>query len=343
MTNIKDVAKAAKVSVGTVSRAFNGYQDIKEETRDRILSIAKEMNYVPNKSAVDLVRGTKPTIGLVLHKLGEQNIFDEFGLRIISGVYNRARAFGYDINFFTIDAIKEQNLSFNDFLRYHNLVGTIIHGLDLEDPYLDSLASSNEPTVLIDKTISASKKMGTVTTDNFVACYDVARRLVSLGHTKILFIAGSDKAEVSKIRENGFYSYFTDSNVETKDIKLIRCDFNEWQTYGIVHELFSVNQEYTAIFASSDLMALGAYRALSDLGYKIGDDISIIGFDGLSAMRYTRPALSTVEQDFYKMGESSVDLLLKLEDDTATMNNILIPYNIKITSSCVKNRKLEVE
>lgn len=342
MSNIKDVAKAANVSVGTVSRAFNGYQDIKDETRDRILAIAKEMNYLPNKAAVDLVRGKKPAIGLFLHRMEERGIFDEFGLRIISGVYNRAYEKGYDINFFTIDAIKEQNLNYVDFLRYHNLVGAIIHGLDCQDPYLKTVNETNEATVLIDNSMSDGKMIGTVTTDNFEASYQVAERLHQLGHQRILFIAGSKQAEVSKFREQGFYAYFEGVEDDMIDVKKIRCDFNEWQTYGVVHEMFTVNQPYSAIFACSDLMALGAYRALCDLGYTIGQDISIIGFDGVSAMRYTRPTLSTVEQDFYKMGFKSVDLLLDIKDDKVTHKDVTIPFMIRMTSSCMKPKDLEV-
>lgn len=338
MSNIKDVAKAANVSVGTVSRAFNGYPDIKEETRQRVLEIAKELNYIPNKAAVDLVRGPKPTIGLFLYQMEERGVFDEFGLRIISGVYNQARKKGFDISFFTIDVMRDQALSYADFLRYHNLVGAIIHGLDCKDPYLKIVEQSKKPTVLIDKTVSSGAMVGTVTTDNFDAAYRVAEKLDQLGHRNILFIAGSKHAEVSTLREDGFYAYFEDLDMDFYTIKKIRCDFNEWQTYGMIHEMFTIEQPYTAIFASSDLMALGAYRALCDLGFEIGKDISIIGFDGVTCMKYTRPTLSTVEQDFYKMGTKSVDLLLEIKNGTVQEQNINIPYAIKMTASCIESK-----
>lgn len=342
MANIKDVAKAANVSVGTVSRAFNGYQDIKQETRERVLAVARELDYLPNKAAVDLVRGKKPTIGLFLHQLEERSSFDEFGLRIIAGVYDRSYQRGYDISFFTIDAIKEQNLCYVDFLKYHNLVGVIIHGLDNQDPYLNVVRDADEATVLIDNFITDSNMIRTVTTDNFEASFQVAQRLSHLGHRKILFIAGSKQAGVSNTREQGFCAYFEGVENDMVEITKIRCDFNEWQTYGVVHEMFAVEQRYTAIFACSDLMALGAYRALSDLGYTIGEDISIIGFDGVSAMRYTRPTLSTVEQNFYQMGIKSVDLLLDIKQNHVSLKDVTVPFVVRMTSSCMKPADLDV-
>jgi len=311
IATIKDVAKLANVSVSAVSKAFNSYNEISEPTKERIFAAAKELEYIPNKSAVDLSRGKRPYLGLIVNDLNSNAVCDEYIFRLLSGTHERANELGQEIIIFTAPQIKKLNKSYVDFCKHHTLVGAIVHGLDADDPYLTALLESPIPCVLIDIQ-KTGDSTAFVTTNNFEASKEVVDLFVLKGHKSICHIAGGATSFVTEERKNGFLQAAESHNIASENIFVIQGDFREETAYLNTKELLKAKKDITAIFAASDIMALGASRAINELGFKIGKDIALVGFDGFKAMEYTSPPIATVFQDFHAMGRIAVDTLLKI-------------------------------
>lgn len=327
MATIKDVAKKAGLSVGTVSKVFNGYSEIPNSTKEKVFQVAKDLDYVPRKSAVELSKKEKMYIGLIVENLSFQYANDEYLFKLLAGVHKRVEELGYELIIYTTKQIRKQNFSYINFCKYHNLVGAIIHGLEVGDPLLKELSSSSIPCVLIDINLEG-KNTASITTDNEKAAEEVFDILFSNGHKKICHIVGSHGAEVSNIRKRGFINGAKKNNYDTDDIIFIDGEFNEKVSYKNVKKMMRNHKDITAIFASSDIMALGALKALNELGYKVGEDFTLIGFDGLSTLQYVTPPITTVKQNFEKIGRVAVDTLIRINNKRKVNNKYYVDYKI---------------
>ena len=306
MASIKDVAKLAGVSISTVSKAYNNYSEVSESTKARIAQAAKSLGYIPNKTAVELSQGQRKYVGLIV----KNSIQDEF-LRMISGVHSTTERYGYELVIYTTQHIKSRNMSYVDFCRYHSLMGTIVSGLDKDDPYLHELIASETPSVLVDIELHG-KNTASVATDNISASYQVFELLYSQGHRHILHVTGSMSVEVANKRKDGFVAAAKAYNLPLNQLSYVDGQWEEEPTYQRVKEALDTNPAITAIFAASDTMALGAMNAIKDAGYTLGKNFTLIGFDGISILRYTSPPLATVVQRLVRIGELACETLFKI-------------------------------
>ncbi|MCL2608499.1 MAG: LacI family transcriptional regulator [Treponema sp.] len=310
-SNIKDVAERAGVSISTVSKVLNNYREIPEATRNRVFRAVKGLGYVPNKSARELSSGSRQYVGLIVSSLNSWSARDEHTLRILSGVHEKCSEEGYDLVLYTTEQIKSRNMSFVDFCRYNSLCGTIVHGLDAGDSRLGELLESPIPCVLIDTECDGANT-AFVTTDNFRAASAVADLFARNGGGKICHVTGSPAAGITARRRAGFLSGAKNGGIPEEDIIETPGLFNMDVAYWNIRETIARNGDLTAVFASSDLMALGVFRALKELGLAVGKNFSLVGFDGLTALEYTDPPIASVIQDFYGMGRLAVETLLKI-------------------------------
>lgn len=306
MATIKDVAKMAGVSISTVSKAYNNYSEVSDTTKQRIAQVAKTLGYIPNKTAVELSQGQRKYVGLIV----KNSIQDEF-LRMISGVHSTTETYGYELVIYTTQHIKSKNMSYVDFCRYHSLVGAIVSGLDKDDPYLHELTESETPCVLVDIELHG-KNTAYVSTDNLSASYQVFELLYAHGHRHICHVTGSMSAEVAHKRKDGFVSAAKDNNLPLNQLTFVDGDWSETTAYQATQTVLHAHPEITAVYAASDTMALGAMTAIRQAGYTIGQDFSLIGFDGISILRYTSPPLATVAQGLVGIGEVACQTLFKI-------------------------------
>jgi len=309
MITIKDVAKAAGVNISTVSKAFNNYNVISDATKEKIFKAAKELGYIPSKSAAELSRGIQPYLGLIVNKLNTDSAKDEYIFRIVSGVQERSSELEMDLTLFTTAQIKKNGYNYIEFCKRHRLLGAIVHGLDKSDSYLTELLESPLPCVLIDLE-HESPTSAFISTDNVKAAEDVVELMYNKGKRKLCHILGSPDADVTLQRQAGFLN--AAARLGLTDIVVIPGEFNEYVAYENMKKTLEHHRDIQGIFASSDLMALGARRAITEAGLIIGKDVSLIGFDGLTALEYTSPAIATVRQDFHAMGRLAVDTLVSI-------------------------------
>jgi len=326
MINIKDVAKLAGVNISTVSKAFNNYKGISEATKERIFTAAKTLGYIPSKSAVELSRGAQPYLGLIINNLNTNSAKDEYIFRIVSGVQERSSELDMDLTLFTATQIKMKDYNYVNFCKRHRLMGVIVHGLDMNDPDLDDLVKSSLPCVLIDME-HESATTAFISTDNTQAAEDVVHLMYNKGARKLCHIMGNLNADVTQRRKEGFLNATRRLDIEQNAI-IIPGEFNEHLAYINLKKTLEVHSDIQGVFASSDLMALGAMRAIKEAGLILGKDIALVGFDGLTALEYTSPSIATVRQNFHSMGSMAVDTLIRISKGKSFQSRNYVPYDL---------------
>jgi len=327
MITIKDVARLAEVNISMVSKAFNNYSGISEATKEKIFKAASHLGYIPSKSAVELSRGVQPYLGLIVNNLNTHSAKDEYIFRIVSGVQERASELDMDLTLFTTTQIKKKAYSYVDFCKYHRLLGAIVHGLDIADPYLAELLESPLSCVLIDIE-HQSPRAAFISTDNVSAAEEVVLLMYKKGRRKLCHILGTPDADVTQRRKEGFLKAASRLGYASENIILVPGEFNEDRAYANMKKTLESHRDIQGVFASSDLMALGAMRAIKEAGLKIGENISLVGFDGLTALEYTSPSIATVWQDFHNMGRMAVDTLIAISKGEEFQARNYVPFEL---------------
>lgn len=330
MVTIRDVAKEAQVSIGTVSRAFNGYRDINEETKVKIFQVAKKLGYAPNVNARSISSKKTNNMGLIISGFLESDRRDSFVLMLLQGIYRYANEHSVEVALYTTDAEKQQKKTYERFCAEHSIFGAILSGVATNDPYFHELVKSGMPCVLIDIYIKG-EGLGCVSVDNIQAADDIAQYLMDCGHRDIVVVQGKKEAEVTTCRIAGIYTAFKRNGLELTRERILTCNYSESQAYREVRKYIEENGKNagTAFLCLSDIMALGTMKAIHDLGYEIPDDFSVTGFDGIPIAEYTTPGLTTIEQDVAGMGYSAAALLQELRKKPDQSKRVYVPYRLQ--------------
>lgn len=297
---IKDLAKAANLSITTVSRALNGYDDVSEKTRMRVKALAAEMNYAPDANARSLGGKTSKTIAMIVSEL-QPTDDSGFTFSIISGIYNACLVYDLDFIFLATSTVKQEELSYIQLCRQKNVDGVVVLGLTSDDPYYREVLNSEIPCVLIDISVETSKVVH-VSVDNEKAAFDAVNYLIDNNHREIAILKGKANAFVSNDRYNGYLRALEANNIELNKNYTRYGEFDTDIAYQETTEMLKHNEKITAVFCASDLMAIGCIRAINDLGMKVPEDISVMGFDGIVAARYAYGGITTVKQNPFHMG-----------------------------------------
>ncbi|RKD32740.1 LacI family DNA-binding transcriptional regulator [Thermohalobacter berrensis] len=327
---IKDVAKKAGVSVSTVSRAFNGYSDINKETRERIFKIAEEIGYVPSILARGMRAEKANRIGIAIEDYDENEPTYSFTYRILVGFMEYASERGYEVVFLP-NLSKYQESRLVQILKDYHLDGVFLVGLKLSDEFYKQALRGEFPCVLFDIPIKRGK-IGFVGTDSIKGASLAIEHFVKNGHKKIAFINGHENAYVSLQRLDGYYLSLMKNDITIDKTLIYFGDFTEESGKEGVRELFNRHRDISAIFAASDLMAIGAIKELKKMGKRIPDDVEIIGFDDLDLSAYITPKLSTIRQNSYKIGVSAATLLINLINGQ-NINQIILEPELVLRQS----------
>ncbi|MFZ5354258.1 MAG: LacI family DNA-binding transcriptional regulator [Bacillota bacterium] len=333
MANIKDVARAVGLSITTVSRALNGYSDVNKDTRERIIKAAKDMNYTPSRTAQRLVKKTSNTLAIIVSDISPDGSYIVHN--ILTGFYNYAESINYEVVLFTTNTSRQKKKSYYQFCREHGIEGAVVCGISTDDQYFAELMNSDIPCVLIDIP-AKGEKTGSVSIDNESASQEAVEFLIKNNHRNIAIMNGSMDALVSHERLNGYLNALEKHGIKKKDDYILYGDFIEDKAYQAAKSALKHNAEITAVFCSSDLMAIGVIKAARELGRKLPEDLSIVGFDDISLARYVTPALTTIRQDMVAFGEESGRLLQALIKGEKCERKKLLPYELIIRESVAK-------
>lgn len=311
---IKDIAKICNVSTSTVSRAMNGDSGINKQTRERILDVIKEHNFVPNNSARNLKMIESDTIALLIK--GMDNPFFQGMLHIFETELSKAK---YS---FIIHAVGEDQDEVNvalELTKEKKLKGIIFLGGVLSATE-EKLHMLNIPCVVCTGAVPVGDEKPlcpTVSIDDIKEGYSVVDYLIKCGHKRIAIITSKlQDNSVGKLRLEGYKMALKDNGIPY-DEKLVRYMDPELREYSMANGYFVTKKlledkvDFTALFAISDVTAFGAYKAISEAGKRIPDDYSVVGFDGLDMTSYFTPALTTLKQPNVDMVKASIEQLMK--------------------------------
>lgn len=309
---IKDVAKSCGVSVSTVSRVLNNRPDVSEEARLAVLSAVEELNYIPNNSARYLVRTRSDTVGMVV-----RGISNPFFSGIIKAVERCVDAAGYTLVMQQIDDRADEIQHAAVMEREKKLCGIIFLG-GRSDYSPEDMAALNVPYVFCTYTNSfgslGDRSYSSVCIEDEETAYRAVSKLIELGHTKIAaLIASKHDRAISELRYLGYVRALREHGIEPSDSLVAEAgSFDISPAYGAMTQLIASGAEFTAVFAATDMMAIAALKALSEVERYVPYDCSVVGIDGLELSGYLLPTLSTYVQPAARMGEEAAEILLGL-------------------------------
>ncbi|MGM0500306.1 MAG: LacI family DNA-binding transcriptional regulator [Bacillota bacterium] len=309
MLTIKDIAKKADVSVATVSKVMNGYDDIGEVTKAKVLKIIKENNYRPNANAQSLRTNKSFLVGLFFKDHQDSGVKHPFFRGIISGLEERLLENNYDMILFS--ANWEDQFSYLEKCQFRNVDGAILMGVPKDDPKLPELLNAKIPSVFIDLDIS-DDKASYIISDNEKGAREAVRHLAELGHQKIAVIEGEEITIPTQKRLAGYKSEMKAQNLEIRDEWIIQGRFSVDGGVKAMEEILKLDDRPTAIFCMGDEIAVGAMQTIKEAGLKVPDDFSIVGFDDIEISQYLNPALTTIRQQKAEMGIEAANMVLKM-------------------------------
>ena len=312
MVTIKDVAKKAGVSPSTVSRVLNGNASVRDSTRQRVLKTIKLLDYRPNFLAQGLKEGKTKTIGLII-----PNIRNPIYPMVVRGVEDAAKKHGYTVILCNTDEDTEVEKDYIEKLRKRWVDGLIIAPAAKEVEHLAELQEEGFPMVLVIRNLDFPANA--VITDNFQAAYEAVSFLIKTGYKRIAIIKGNQQLILYRERFNGYKQALLDANLPIEE-KLITGDDSDsiqWSLdgYNAINSLITQKVKFDAVFATTDLRAIGAIRAIKDHNLRVPEDISVMGVDNLEFSSLIDPPLSTVSQPLYDMGARAVNKLLQFIDN----------------------------
>lgn len=333
--SIRDVAREVGVSITTVSRALNGYSDVSEKTKKKILEAVQRLDYAPDANARSMGGKAEPTIALLTSELKEK---DENGFvyGMINGLFQQCSALGCEFMLLVTNVVKQEKLSFMQLCKKKNLSGVVVTGLRTGDPYYKEVMNSDIPCALID--IKASGKYQcNITIDNVKASQKAVEYLIGLGHKKIGMINGQKIAEVSGERYSGYVTALLNAKIPLHLEYMRYGDFVEDTALEQTKKLMEKHPEITALFCASDVMAIGAIRALEEMGLRVPEDVSVLGFDDIPIAKHVYNGITTVRQFPIEMGRAGGEAVYRMLNGEHVESELQLPYELVVrgtTAEC---------
>ncbi len=333
MTTIKDVARVLNISITTVSRALDGYDDVADETRELVIRTAHEMGYTPNRAARQLRRQRAETIGYIL-PTDKPQFADAFYSEFIAGLGDVAAANNFDllVSAAPPDSLAEKAL-YQRWVQGRKVDGMIVNRTRLQDWRLQYLAEQKFPMVALERSLLPLEFIG-VETDIAQGYLDLIGHLASQGHSRIAYIGASPDLKIDHDRYNGYRSGLEAAAIAPDPTLVTRADLTPEGGYQAAIRLLERATPPTAIVCINDLTAIGAMHTAHERGLKVGRDIAIAGFDGVADSAHTQPPLTTLDQPVYTIAGQLVSMLLKLINGEALEDRqVRIKPNLLIRAS----------
>lgn len=319
MVSIRDVAKQAGVAISTVSKVLNHYPNVSEETRRKVNEAIARLGFVPNSIASALSSKKTGRLALVLDVNRHVQTVDEIPMQYIIGAINKAKEMGMDI--ITVFFTMIQEMDVEETIRYfqsQSIEGLIICGLSKQDTMLRRLVKGGKFKVVLIDAPGVAENTSSIHIDNTKAQYEVAKKFIlESGSKSILYIAGKKNGYVSEERMLGMKQLSEELGIT---IFSRSGNFSELEARKITMK-YAVRKD--AIICASDLMAIGAMKALIDMDiYR-----PVCGFDGISLMGYAGKQMHTVKQDFQQIAASAVEELARLMEG-GSGQEIILPHKL---------------
>jgi len=330
-----DIAHLAGVSQSTVSRALRDSPLVNPETREKIKAIAKELNYKVDKNASNLRSQHSETIALLLFEdpTSDDSQINPFFLSMLGSITRACGDNGYDLLVSFQKLEEDWQAEYEDS---HKADGLILLGYGDYTDYEEKLLQmvENGTHFVLWGAVQEGQPGVSIGCDNFKGGYDVTKHLISQGRQQIAFLGGaSNRSPEFFDRYKGSCHAIEEAGLTVNTSLQVDAITTEQSGYAAALQLLAMQKKFDAIFCASDLIAVGAMKALRERGLNIPQDVAVVGYDNIPLSNFTRPALTTVEQDTKLAGKILVETLIKLIGNQ-NAESTLLPAKLILRESC---------
>ena len=321
MVSMKNIAQRCGVSVATVSKALNGQPDIGEETRARICAVAEEMGYMTNSAARALKTNRTYNLGVLFVDERRSGLGHEYFSSMLESFKVEAENHGYDITFINHN-VGGRNTSYLQHCLYRGVDGVIIACVDFHDPRVRELVDSSLPVVTIDHVFNNRLA---VVSDNVSGVEELVHYVYKKGHRKIAFLHG-ERTTVTQNRLTGFYRACEELGLQIPEEYVRECVYHDPDRCAQeTRKLLELPDRPTCILFPDDFSYIGGLNVLNELGLRVPEDISAVGYDGIHLAKVMR--LTTYSQNTLDLGRVAAEKLISLIEHpkTTLVDRIMIP------------------
>lgn len=330
MSNMKQIAAKARVSLGTVSHVLNNTANVRDRLRQRVLDAVAELEYQPSELARGLRREKTNMIGMII-----PDITNPFFPGVVRGAEDVAFANGYRLVLCNTDNDHSKEIVHLTSLRTYRPAGLIVIPSTLSElsAQTESYRKAGTSVVCVDR-MPIHWKGDTVTVSNEDGAYRATRHLIELGHRRLATIAGPLHLTNAQQRLAGFKRAVREAGLTVNPEYIQESAFDKLGGHAKACILLRMVRAPSAIFAGNDMIALGVLTALRELGLRCPQDVSLIGFDDLDIAEITNPQLSSVFQPGYQLGETAARLLLeRVAGSTSAAKHLVLGTELRIRQS----------
>ncbi|MBN1146786.1 MAG: LacI family DNA-binding transcriptional regulator [Anaerolineales bacterium] len=325
---IRDVARKAGVGLGTVSRVLNDSPLVSEATRQRVLQVIDELDYVPNPTARRLSLGKTLTIAVIAPFFTRPAVIER-----LRGIEHTLVESEYDLNIYNVETVKRRDICMREVPRRERADGVVILSLPPRDADIPYLAHADVPIVLIDANHPSLTSLNRVVVDDVEGGQRVTQHLIDLGHRRIGYV--SDLLESpfnftsSLYRYRGYRRALEAAGIAFRPQYHLQAEHGRYEARMLAMQMLSLPERPTAIFAASDTQALGVLEAAREASLHVPRDLSVVGYDDIEIAEYL--GLTTMRQMLYESGQRGVELLLEaLEHELEEPTCELMPTELVI-------------
>jgi LacI family transcriptional regulator len=328
---LRDVARRAGVHAGTASRALNPRTRslVNSDTARRVMQAADELGYRPNPIARSLKTNRSSTIGVLLPDLTNP-LFPP----IVRSIEDALAKVGYTALLANSDNDPEKERLHFETMKARQVEGFIMATAERDHPLIEDAIAADVPIVLVNRTVDSSRAFAVITDDRKGAGLAVGH-LTELGHERIAHIVGPETYSTGKARHQGFVDAMRRAGLRA-DRRLVRFTraFTESEGARVFRKLVADKRDFTAVFAGNDLLALGCYDVMSEVGLRCPEDVSIVGFNDIPFLDKLRPSLTTIRVPHYEIGARATELLLaRLQDPSFEPVTVLLEPELIVRGS----------
>jgi DNA-binding LacI/PurR family transcriptional regulator len=324
---LEAVAAAAGVSRATASRVLRGATNVSGATRAAVLRAAGELSYSPNQAARALVTGRSQSMVFLVEESEDRFFSDPFFLGMLRSAHARTAAAGYQL-VFTVASTAQDRKQFLSYAVGGHVDGVLVLSLHGDDAIPDALHTAGVPTVLSGRPLSGAGGLYYVDADNAGGADIATDHLVRSGRGRVATVTGPMDMCAGQDRLRGYRTALRRAGVRRDPALEAPGGFTIAGGFDAMSALLARNPTVDAVFAASDLMAIGAMRAIELSGRTVGADVAVVGFDDIPEAANARPALSTVRQPISDLGATMVDRLLAIIDGDAAERETVLPVEL---------------
>lgn len=322
---IGDVARTAGVSVATVSKVINGRYGVALETEIRVQEVIQQLGYESSIVARSLRSRRTNVIGILVAE------FEPFSTELLKGISEAVEGTGYELLAYSGGLGRHDRVGWEQ-RSLSRLAGTLIDGAVLVTPTVVTVHDTI-PVVAVDPHTGPSGPP-TIDSDNLAGARAATEHLIGLGHRRIGFLGGRPDLESARLREEGYREALKDAGIDIDEGLMRVGGYRPDLADSPAHELLSLPDRPTAIFAANDLSAIRTMEVARQLGLRIPDDVSVIGFDNVPESALTEPPLTTVAQPIHTMGAEALRMVVDLIAGKPRDPHLRLPTSIVVRGSC---------